>query len=581
MVKSSGVAPGERRLNGPQTSGREYADLSLPEHEIRTEQDARVPMRDGVELLADVLRPATAGRFPALIAFSPYPRQMQNSGVPMGFVEAGASDFFVPRGYAHVLVNARGTSGSGGTFTFLDAQERQDLYDVIEWAAAQPWCDGNVGMVGISYFAMAQVAAASERPPHLRAIFPFAVTTEPYRGVFCPGGMPSAGFITAWMSALGTFSGKGPGFFRGPLAHAAQALLRTPWVHARFEHFDGEAAANVLGKLIPASYDPHPWDDLIRAFSFEHPLIDAFWEDRTYTARLRDVKIPVYLGCDWDNVPVHLPCTFFAWDALAANGHKRMTILPRGGLGWPWESLHVEALAWFDRWLKGRATGIDRGDAVSYWLEGAGEWRRASAWPPPGASLRALHLRADGALAPEQGPAGSREYRYVSPLQPANRNRAPAASLPASLAWETAPLAAPLDVVGPIELALTARTTATDVDWIVRLCDVAPDGRETTLTQGWLRGSHRALDPARSAPGAPWHTHDRSEPVTPGEPTAYRIAVVPTAQRFAAGHRVRVVLASSDLDGSGMQRFEHVPLAASGRHEVLSSSQLLLPVLAG
>src|SRR4051794_39349360 len=123
MVKSSGTAPGERRLNGPQTSGRDYSALSLPEHAIHTDEDVAVPMRDGIALLADVLRPVTAGRFPALVAFSPYPRQIQNSGLPMGFVEAGASDFFVPRGYAHVLVNARGTSGSGGTFTFLDGQE--------------------------------------------------------------------------------------------------------------------------------------------------------------------------------------------------------------------------------------------------------------------------------------------------------------------------------------------------------------------------------------------------------------------------------------------------------------------------
>ena len=100
----------------------------------------------------------------------------------MGFIEAGATDFWVPRGYVHVIANLRGTGGSGGTFGFFDGQERHDMYDLVEWAAAQPWCDGNVGMIGISYFAMTQLEAAVERPPHLKAIFPVARHVRPVRG---------------------------------------------------------------------------------------------------------------------------------------------------------------------------------------------------------------------------------------------------------------------------------------------------------------------------------------------------------------------------------------------------------------
>ena len=160
----SGTEPGQRQLNGPQTTGREYRNLSEPEHEMAADLDVAVPMRDGVELLVDVHRPATPGRYPVLIAASPYPRQIQDLGAPMGFIEAGASDFFVPRGYVHVIANLRGTGGSGGTFGFFDAQERRDMHDLVEWAAAQPWSDGNVGMIGISYFAMTQLEAAVEQP---------------------------------------------------------------------------------------------------------------------------------------------------------------------------------------------------------------------------------------------------------------------------------------------------------------------------------------------------------------------------------------------------------------------------------
>ena len=178
MSKVSGIEPGQRQLNGPQTTRREYRNLSAPAHGMRSDQDVAAVMRDGVELLADVHRPEDDGRFPALISASPYPRQIQDLGAPMGFIEAGASDFWVPRGYVHVIANLRGTGGSGGTFGFFDAQERRDMHDLVEWAAAQPWCDGNVGMIGISYFAMSQLEAAVERPPHLRAIFPVAVTVR-------------------------------------------------------------------------------------------------------------------------------------------------------------------------------------------------------------------------------------------------------------------------------------------------------------------------------------------------------------------------------------------------------------------
>ena len=131
----SGIEPGQRRLNGPQTTGRDYRNLSAAEHRISTDINIAVPMRDGVTLLADVHRPdgpaAQGVRFPALIAASPYPRQIQDLGAPAGFIEAGATDFWVPRGYTHVIANLRGTGGSGGTFGFFDAQERRDLYDEV------------------------------------------------------------------------------------------------------------------------------------------------------------------------------------------------------------------------------------------------------------------------------------------------------------------------------------------------------------------------------------------------------------------------------------------------------------------
>jgi hypothetical protein len=268
-------------------------------------------MRDGIQLLADVFRPTAPGRYPVLIAASPYPRQIQDLGAPMGFIEAGASDFFVPRGYVHVIANLRGTSGSGGIFGFFDGQERKDMYDLVEWAAEQPWSDGNVGMVGISYFAMTQLEAAVERPPHLKAIMPVAGTFDLYDSA-THHGLVSTSFVTPFLSMIGMTSGHTNKLWRSKLLDAVRTILRTPAIHRKFATFNGEAAMTGL-KVLLKLHDPHPWDDLWRAIVVEHPLRDAWWDDRNILPLLDQVEVPVYLGCDWQNVPLHLPSTFPAF----------------------------------------------------------------------------------------------------------------------------------------------------------------------------------------------------------------------------------------------------------------------------
>ena len=580
FTRPSGQGPGERRLNGIQTTGRAYRDLSAPVHPVGAQFDVPIPVSDGARLLCDVYRPRAEGRFPSLVAFSPYPRQIQNSGAPLGFVEAGASDFFAPRGYAHVIVNARGTCGSEGIYGLFDERERRDLYDVIEWTAAQPWCDGNVGMLGISYFGMAQLHAAAAAPPHLRAVFPLAAATDLYRHVSWHGGMLSQRFLGAWMAGLGILGGGSGRLWRSQPAQLASRLLRTDAVHRRFEGMNGEAAIATLGKVMRAHYDPHPWDDLYFAAVAEHPLYDDFWAERDATPRLSSVRIPVYLGAEWSNVPLHLPGLFTALDALQDATHVRAALMSRGGLSWPWESQHVEALAWYDRWLKQRDTGILEGPPIRYWLAGADEWRTAERWPPPGMRQEPLYLGTDGRLVgADAATRGEREYLFVPP----GLERPPGASrptLPSALAWETAPFSEPRDVVGPAVLVLDARTTAADVDWIVKLQLLGPDGEATDLTQGWLRASHRFLDEERSLPWRPWHPHDRVEPVPPRTDVRYVIGLVPTAQRVLPGYRLRLLVTSSDLErGVAMLGFVHLPLASPSRQTVRSSSRLLLPVI--
>ncbi len=577
-IESAGTGPGERHLNGPQTTGRDYRDLSEPRHRMTTDEDVEIRVRDGSRLFADVHRPADDGRFPALIAASPYPRQIQNLGAPLGFIEAGASDFFVPRGYVHVIVNLRSTGGSDGTFGFFDGQERRDLHDVVEWAASQPWCDGSVGMVGISYFAMAQLEAAVEKPPHLKAIFPVAVTPDLYEGAYHHG-LLNASFDAPFMTAMGVTSGRSDAFWRGRLLAAVRHVLNQPTIHARLAHMNGEAAMTGLKKVMRLHYDPVPWDELFQQIAVEHQARDQFWDDRTVLPGLAEVDIPVYLGCDWQNVPLHLPGTFTSWDALRHNPNVRMGMLGDFGLTWPWESLHVEALAWFDHWLKGRDTGIMEGPPVRYFLPGPDEWRTADSWPPP-AEHRGFALGSDGTLGGE--PAATPSRRYL--CEGVGLNRMPNANpfpLPGLLSWDSAPLAADTDVVGEIELRLRASSTATDTAWIVTLQDVAPDDTVVDVTAGYLRATMRSVDEENSRPGAPVLPCRRPEPVPIGEPVEYRIPLVPNARRFAAGHRIRLVLTSDDqpADRPAMMNFRHAPVGTSAVNEVFADSTLLLPVL--
>ncbi|MEV7834184.1 CocE/NonD family hydrolase [Streptomyces subrutilus] len=504
---------------------------------------------------------------PALLAASPYPRQLQDLGAPVGVIEAGAGDFWVPRGYAHVIANLRGTNGSGGSWGFFDGQERRDLYDLVEWTAAQPWCDGNVGMIGISYYAMAQLAAATQRPPHLKAVFPYDVSVSAWEAAN-HNGLLNERFATLWLRTVAVLAARGDRLLRRGPSRLARRVLAAPSVHGRFADAGGADMVRGLQLISRVPHAAHPWDDLLRAVRTEHPTRDAWWDERDLRPLLGAVDVPVYIGSEWTNVVLHLPGAFEAWDGLRSNPHVRMALLGAGGLPWPWESMHVEALAWFDHWLRGRDTGTLEGPPVRYWLAGADEWRTSATWPPP-AEYVAYALGADGSLDPHETP-GARQY--------AGDTRH---ALPVRLSWSTAPLEADLDMVGHLELRLTAATTGTDIGWIALLQDVAPDGSATEVTQGWLRGALREVDEEASRPGRPVLPQRHPAAVPPDETVDYRIPLVANARRFRRGHRIRLTLTTDDTrpDFPAMLGFTHAVVGVESINTVHSSSLLLLPVL--
>src|SRR5579884_2409466 len=173
--KKSLRIPPFTKLTGQQLAGNwTPKNGSQPDYDIIFEADIPIVLPDGTILRGDLYRPQGSGPFPVLLAWSSYTKEFQNSGLPLPINEVGQVGYIVSRGYCHLTVNARGSGKSGGEHTMHFAPEEQkDVADVIEWAARQVWCDGNVGMIGMSYFAAIQYLAAAQHPLHLKAIFPY------------------------------------------------------------------------------------------------------------------------------------------------------------------------------------------------------------------------------------------------------------------------------------------------------------------------------------------------------------------------------------------------------------------------
>ena len=202
---------------------------------VLAESNVSIAMSDGVVLNAEVHRPDAPGRFPVLVTMTPY-----NGG---SGVIGGANDYFVERGYVHVVVDVRGTGSSAGTWENLGPREQLDGYELVEWAAQQAWSDGNVGMYGTSYMAITQIFAAALRPPHLKAIFPILPMGDGYRDMVFPGGQNNVGFIPFWLALVSggalippsyALSGNPADLVRG-LETLASHALHFPGFVANFE----------------------------------------------------------------------------------------------------------------------------------------------------------------------------------------------------------------------------------------------------------------------------------------------------------------------------------------------------------
>ncbi|MEV4898184.1 CocE/NonD family hydrolase [Nonomuraea sp. NPDC055795] len=529
------VRPAERPQPGEPPRGETSPVVS---NSSRVIHGLRVPMRDGVELALDLVRPDLPGPLPVVLQRTPYDKVAGRDGeIYRGLVE---------RGYITAFNDCRGRFNSDGVFE-PHFHEADDGHDVIEWIAAQDWCDGNVGMLGGSYAGQTQWFAASRRPPSLKAIVPYcSPPASPWRNEPIFGGCLMLG-ITEWMVDMG--------------ARSYQRLNPMSMLTEHQPYFN----ALPLTSLAEQAGARSRWlEEMLR-----HPTLDAYWKRRSYDHHPdADLAVLNITGW-WDMNFPGAPLNFEAMRTGRAADKQKLIIGP-----WPhmvnmWRelsgadfgehavvALNDYVIRFFDRWLKGIENGIEAEKPVHVFVTGANEWWAEDEWPLRDAEEVPFYFRSrgranssdgDGALSTEPpGAEPADAYRY-DPLDQGTRvwnmHEGPVDERPAQqradlLCYTSEPLAEPLDVVGWVTCRLWASSSALDTDWHVRLSDVRPDGTARFLCRGALRARFR-------------ESFEEPKLLEPGEPTLFAFTMDACGVRFLPGHRIRV-----EVSSSGFSRYD-------------------------
>lgn len=494
---------------------------------IEKRRDVEIPMRDGTILSADVFLPTRVrGPVPALVRLGVYGKafgfgsavtpeqQLGSEAREDEWFEGDRSSLpwiirysenlnspnttdWVPRGYAVIRVDGRGIGKSGGTVSPFSRQEAEDYYDVIEWVAGQPWCDGKVGLKGSSYQSVNQWAVAAMRPPALRAIAPFATDQDFYRDLTHAGGLYHAGFWRDWWPNM--------------------VLSARP---------NGEG----------------PFDDFLTAIE-DHPFDGDWWaaEDTApVPARLEDIDVPVLAAVSMMGI-VHGRGGFEAFRRL--RGEKHLTVVDAAYASYEHHDTLQDQFDFFDKHLKGHAKELP---PVRILVRKGGDeidWRESASWPPTETDYQYLHLDAAHGTATSDEPPADTSVEY--PADPAGLTSTPGAY------FLSEPLAADTLLAGHFtaRIVLSSSTSDADVFVSVRAFDGDDEVRFSTrddsaspISWGFLKASHRAVDEDRSTIERPWHTHTEKDqaPLRPGEPVDLLVELLPATALVRAGWRLRI-----------------------------------------
>ena len=561
--------------------------------------DAPITMDDGLVLRADVFRPAGTGRYPVILSYGPYAKGLSfQDGYPSAWqrmaaehpdVAYGSSNQYqswevvdpekwVPHGYACVRVDSRGAGRSPGFIEPFSPRETRDFYECIEWAGAQPWSSGKVGLSGISYYGINQWHVAALQPPHLAAMCIWEGAADWYRDMTHHGGILST-FWANWydMQVKTVQYGLGE---RGPKSRVTGALVCGDETFSDKQLYDNRCD---FGEQILA----HPLDDSY------HRARSPLWEK---------ITVPFLSAANWGGQGLH-PRGNFEGFARAASKDKW---LEAHGIE-HWTHFYTDygrglQKRFFDYHLKGEPNGWDRQPRVQLQVRHVDRFveRHESEWPIARTRWTKFYL----------DPAGSALLR--EPVK--NAGSIGYDALGDGATFVSQPLATEAEITGPLAARLFVSSSTTDADLFLVFRVFTPDLREVTfmgaidphtpVAQGWLRASHRKLDPALSRPYRPYHAHDERQPLQPGETVPLDIELWPTSIVVPAGYRIALTVRGRDYEwqkstGARLSNFKNElrgcgpflhddprdrPAAVFGGHTTLHAgpdreSYVLLPII--
>ncbi|HUF55604.1 MAG TPA: CocE/NonD family hydrolase [Thermohalobaculum sp.] len=483
-----------------------------------------VPMPDGCRLGARLWLPEGAKDppVPAIREYIPYRKNDLCSPE-----DRAAGTWLARHGYAYVRLDVRGAGDSEGLLPdeYLP-QELQDGCDAIAWIAAQPWCDGGVGMIGISWGGFNGLQIAALRPPALKAVITVCSTDDRYADdIHTMGGCLLLDQLS-WASQM---------FARNSLPPDPEN--RADWRALWLERLEGSG--------------------LWLKNWLEHQHRDAFWQHGSVSEDYSAIEVPVYAVGGWADgycravfrLCEHLPGP--RKGLIGPWAHK----YPHLGVPGPAIGFMAETQRWWDHWLKGQDTGImdepmlrlfmqDHAAPQGYYEARAGRWVAEPSWPSPNVGRRALHLGACGTLsfdAPGEDAAlvlrspvfsGAVAGKWCSYATPGDQPGDQRIDDGGALLFDTAPLTEAVEIAGDPVLEVTLASDRPVAQIAARLVDVAPDGAATRVSYGVLNLTHR-------------DSHEHPEPLPPGRPCRVRVPLKTVAQTFRPGHRIRLALSST------------------------------------
>lgn len=512
-------------------------DLSQIQYNIDNIGTSMIPMRDDVALATEIWCPKNKqSPSPTILVRTPYGRR--GSSKYIGFVQ---------RGYNVVLQDVRGKEDSEGEFAY-HTSEKNDGDDTLTWIANQPWSNGDIGMIGASYLGYVQWAAASSGNPHLKAIVSIVTSGSPFGDIPRPGGTILSGTL-AWSFAM-----------RSKVCDFTEAE-RDDWD----DILSIRPLTNITNKVFGRKIDF--WDNALK-----HPNNDDYWMSQDWTLHGDKINIPALLVSGWYDDDGR--GTSEAWNMNMKNNRINQKLI----LG-PWlhglnttreinnidygkyaidYKLEINYLKWFDRFLKNKDNGIDQEDKVSFFLVNDSKWYTSDNWPPNNITPTNMYIDSNGDANTSNGdglidralPSGKTFDSYN--FNP--ENSAPflidisqnELSVPQNYKWvelrddvlvyTSKPLAKDLVIAGDIQAIIYASSNAQDTDWVVRLTDVDPMGNSIRLSDGVIRARYR-------------YNYSNPTLLEPHKIEQYTIKMTKIANKFKAGHRIRVEITS------GMKNF--------------------------